>query len=130
MFKQKTAYDVLIIDWRSDVCSSDLGHRRGGHRGSLAGGARLGAAAARPAGCPPASRRGRAVLRCGAGRPAGRTPGLRASLVARVLGRAEVDPRPRRRWLPVLERAADIGSALCREKGGYVVVTQVGACLL
>src|SRR3546814_4279527 len=23
-FKQKTAYDVRISDWRSDVCSSDL----------------------------------------------------------------------------------------------------------
>src|SRR3546814_18058357 len=25
MFKQKTAYDVRISDWSSDVCSSDLG---------------------------------------------------------------------------------------------------------
>src|SRR3546814_7223422 len=24
-FKQKTAYEMLISDWRSDVCSSDLG---------------------------------------------------------------------------------------------------------
>src|SRR3546814_8974915 len=24
-FKQKTAYEILIIDWSSDVCSSDLG---------------------------------------------------------------------------------------------------------
>src|SRR3546814_17310481 len=24
MFEQKTAYDVLISDWSSDVCSSDL----------------------------------------------------------------------------------------------------------
>src|SRR3546814_6187490 len=24
LFKQKTAYDMLISDWRSDVCSSDL----------------------------------------------------------------------------------------------------------
>src|SRR3546814_1816852 len=32
-FKQKTAYEVRISDWSSDVCSSDLavlqGHRRG-----------------------------------------------------------------------------------------------------
>src|SRR3546814_4306111 len=30
-FKQKTAYDMRISDWRSDVCSSDLvmAHRRG-----------------------------------------------------------------------------------------------------
>src|SRR3546814_6773428 len=29
-FKQKTAYDMRISGWSSDVCSSDLGHRRGG----------------------------------------------------------------------------------------------------
>src|SRR3546814_5038947 len=28
-FKQKTAYEMRISDWSSDVCSSDL-HRRGG----------------------------------------------------------------------------------------------------
>src|SRR3546814_9635323 len=27
-FKQKTAYEVRISDWSSDVCSSDLDHRR------------------------------------------------------------------------------------------------------
>src|SRR3546814_7235044 len=26
--KQKTAYDIRISDWSSDVCSSDLHHRR------------------------------------------------------------------------------------------------------
>src|SRR3546814_13932112 len=26
-FKQKTAYEMRISDWRSDVCSSDLGTR-------------------------------------------------------------------------------------------------------
>src|SRR3546814_5467792 len=26
-FKQKTAYEVRISDWSSDVCSSDLGRR-------------------------------------------------------------------------------------------------------
>src|SRR3546814_10534857 len=39
-FKQKTAYEMRISDWSSDVCSSDLAagpdspwraHRRGGH---------------------------------------------------------------------------------------------------
>src|SRR3546814_6078660 len=29
-FKQKTAYEVRISDWSSDVCSSDLGMRRAG----------------------------------------------------------------------------------------------------
>src|SRR3546814_1724982 len=27
-FKQKTAYELRISDWSSDVCSSDLGHAR------------------------------------------------------------------------------------------------------
>src|SRR3546814_2690396 len=27
LFKQKTAYDMRISDWSSDVCSSDLGDR-------------------------------------------------------------------------------------------------------
>src|SRR3546814_6850543 len=30
-FKQKTAYDMRISDWSSDVCSSDL-HEVGGNR--------------------------------------------------------------------------------------------------
>src|SRR3546814_19585084 len=29
-FKQKTAYEMRISDWSSDVCSSDLGRRRSG----------------------------------------------------------------------------------------------------
>src|SRR3546814_5739007 len=29
-FKQKTAYEMRISDWRSDVCSSDLHRTRGG----------------------------------------------------------------------------------------------------
>src|SRR3546814_3015162 len=27
-FKQKTAYEMRISDWSSDVCSSDLAHKR------------------------------------------------------------------------------------------------------
>src|SRR3546814_5696258 len=30
-FKQKTAYEMRISDWSSDVCSSDLGSRPVGH---------------------------------------------------------------------------------------------------
>src|SRR3546814_7508489 len=30
-FKQKTAYDMRISDWSSDVCSSDLESRHGGN---------------------------------------------------------------------------------------------------
>src|SRR3546814_3915900 len=31
-FKEKTAYDMRISDWSSDVCSSDLGGARAGFR--------------------------------------------------------------------------------------------------
>src|SRR3546814_4967320 len=31
-FKQKTAYEMRIIDWSSDVCSSDLAAGRGSDR--------------------------------------------------------------------------------------------------
>src|SRR5213596_3856462 len=31
-FKQKTAYEIRPCDWSSDVCSSDLGPRRGSGR--------------------------------------------------------------------------------------------------
>src|SRR3546814_5013580 len=36
-FKQKTAYEVRISDWSSDVCSSDLGERALLHRGRQSG---------------------------------------------------------------------------------------------
>src|SRR3546814_10186519 len=34
-FKQKTAYEMRISDWSSDVCSSDLGQARRQRRGEL-----------------------------------------------------------------------------------------------
>src|SRR3546814_5480176 len=48
-FKQKTAYEMRISDWSSDVCSSDLYHLR--HRGTARPGGARGdacAVAARP----------------------------------------------------------------------------------
>src|SRR3546814_17982843 len=46
-FKQKTAYEMRISDWSSDVCSSDLDRRRlpgrGAYRGVRAEGHRQGA---------------------------------------------------------------------------------------
>src|SRR3546814_4276940 len=33
-FKQKTAYEMRISDWSSDVCSSDLGKRTDQHAGA------------------------------------------------------------------------------------------------
>src|SRR3546814_3181147 len=38
-FKQKTAYEMRISDWSSDVCSSDLQRSLGGHRRGEAHGA-------------------------------------------------------------------------------------------
>src|SRR3546814_10808272 len=38
-FKQKTAYEMRISDWSSDVCSSDL-PRASGHRGGPGAGRR------------------------------------------------------------------------------------------
>src|SRR3546814_9995156 len=48
-FKQKTAYEMRISDWSSDVCSSDLGRaaRAGADRGRRAG-RRFGRAAGAP----------------------------------------------------------------------------------
>src|SRR3546814_3942602 len=34
-FKQKTAYEMRISDWSSDVCSSDLGGADGGFEGRV-----------------------------------------------------------------------------------------------
>src|SRR3546814_4775503 len=33
-FKQKTAYEMRISDWSSDVCSSDLSRKQGDHHGN------------------------------------------------------------------------------------------------
>src|SRR3546814_9418960 len=41
-FKQKTAYEMRISDWSSDVCSSDLGEARSARRRSRRIGARTG----------------------------------------------------------------------------------------
>src|SRR3546814_17387481 len=43
-FKQKTAYEMRISDWSSDVCSSDLtGHSAGNLRAPFRGTSRVGA---------------------------------------------------------------------------------------
>src|SRR3546814_2180047 len=42
-FKQKTAYEMRISDWSSDVCSSDLSQRRRGGHAALGGFRGLGA---------------------------------------------------------------------------------------
>src|SRR3546814_4584548 len=40
-FKQKTAYEMRISDWSSDVCSSDLEVQRCRNRGVIAGATRV-----------------------------------------------------------------------------------------
>src|SRR3546814_4052867 len=74
-FKQKTAYEMRISDWSSDVCSSDLDAdqalpagqcARGGDLGSAVPGARL---AARP--CLRRGRRGGQPAGAGDRRPGG-----------------------------------------------------------
>src|SRR3546814_16398491 len=47
-FKQKTAYEMRISDWSSDVCSSDLGHQRHPGRRSRRTQARHGGRRPRP----------------------------------------------------------------------------------
>src|SRR3546814_6301373 len=55
-FKQKTAYEMRISDWSSDVCSSDLGDGTScsspRHRGPLLSTANCRASHAESAGCP------------------------------------------------------------------------------
>src|SRR3546814_930244 len=51
-FKQKTAYELRISDWSSDVCSSDLGDIFGGRHNNH---------------CPAARRRRRLAGECGTG---------------------------------------------------------------
>src|SRR3546814_6298958 len=79
-FKQKTAYEMRISDWSSDVCSSDLPatqcdresavlvwHQcRAGHRHRCGAGAHEVAAARTPAQLPPAVGRPEATYRAGA----------------------------------------------------------------
>src|SRR3546814_7981434 len=98
-FKQKTAYEMRISDWSSDVCSSDL------PRGVSDGAQRHAAAAVAHAGRR--APRGRAAARAHAGRD---PPGGRAER-ARPLSLhhgCPLDPRARRD-----SRAAPRGRAAC-----------------
>src|SRR3546814_2127295 len=65
-FKQKTAYEMRISDWSSDVCSSDLGGAEGDHRELPPG------RTAAPRHRPRAGRRGGAGLRAAERRREGR----------------------------------------------------------
>src|SRR3546814_2092060 len=83
-FKQKTAYELRISDWSSDVCSSDLARRYGG--------VALRRAAQRPAG---------AALATGHAGPVDRDAAV--GLHHRLFGRGRIDAvgdrrRPHVRW--------------------------------
>src|SRR3546814_7257638 len=93
-FKQKTAYEMRISDWSSDVCSSDLGGRvqgpgpaAGGRLRRAPGGGAQGLAAA-----PRRPRRPRLLIL-----PSGRcasVPGVSAAFIAHWLRRRMVAPWP------------------------------------
>src|SRR3546814_1258423 len=85
-FKQKTAYEMSISDWSSDVCSSDL--------------------------IPVDARAGAARSRRAAG-PGPRPADARADHPAR---RAGGDQRAQRRPAQPRRRAREIGRASCRER--------------
>src|SRR3546814_6569883 len=61
-FKQKTAYELRISDWSSDVCSSDLKARAAGVR--RRGGAFVGGVAAWAAKPQPAQEPSYRLVRC------------------------------------------------------------------
>src|SRR3546814_7524212 len=76
-FKQKTAYEMRISDWSSDVCSSDLQDRQGNPRApDLPGrrGPRLPDAGAQ--GGHPVRRRGAPITPCSAQLKPGRSGSL------------------------------------------------------
>src|SRR3546814_16722552 len=77
-FKQKTAYEMRISDWSSDVCSSDLADAAGAaalHRAPLGGRQRS----------PPSRRLGADLLERG---------GLRGRPSSRPVGHAQPSPAP------------------------------------
>src|SRR3546814_19820720 len=78
-FKQKTAYEMRISDWSSDVCSSDLAERPAGQRGGV--GPR---AVDRPQDRPPA----RAPQRLPLGDRHGRHAGARGDRKSVVQGKS------------------------------------------
>src|SRR3546814_1388911 len=87
-FKQKTAYEMRISDWNSDVCSSDLAR--------AATGARTGASAS-AAGRASRLRRVKRVM---------------AGLRSPIWSRAQVNPAAQ----AALDNLGQIGRASCRER--------------
>src|SRR3546814_3909858 len=92
-FKQKTAYELRISDWNSDVCSSDLARGAQGAGGGDAGAGRAGRLGARL----PARAFGRPAAARGAGARAGAGSRTAAARRAVLQPRYRNPPAPGRR---------------------------------
>src|SRR3546814_652068 len=79
--KQKTAYEMRISDWSSDVCSSDLGHTP---ERCCAGEAVPSAAPGAPAAGPASQRSGPGILSAGGSRMSAPHP-LNQAVIAQAL---------------------------------------------
>src|SRR3546814_5276865 len=90
-FKQKTAYELRISDWSSDVCSSDLGHRRLRRTPAQPRGRRARAWHRLPAGAQAARAQRRRARRVAAG---GSDPAF-AQFLGHRPARIQLDPAPR-----------------------------------
>src|SRR3546814_7415029 len=94
-FKQKTAYELRISDWSSDVCSSDLQILIGGIGAQLAVGRHQGVGNQRPVGVAKAGAVGLGEVR-----------------------RQVLDRLPENRFFGIVgdQRVEQIGRASCRER--------------
>src|SRR3546814_15587748 len=104
-FKQKTAYEVRISDWSSDVCSSDLD-----------------AAAQTP---PVTALARHCALRCS---HRARRCGIRCHGGSGSAGREKAcrPPRAGRGWARAASRSREVGRAACGERGWPAVKISVG----
>src|SRR3546814_19738849 len=108
VFKQKTAYELRISDWSSDVCSSDLAPTRGLPQTPAARGA------------PTLTLRDVAANFPALRSPA---PSRRAESAAMTADQSPLSP-------PADAATLEIGSASCRERGcQYVLIPVVAVSL-
>src|SRR3546814_14202312 len=105
LFKQKTAYEMRISDWSSDVCSSDLSSRDRRLREAADAGAA--GSALRRTGWPPHRRGGGGAPGRATGAHAGSVGRRGSAVIAAGCGRA-------RRCRPALAAHAEIPPALDR----------------
>src|SRR3546814_1141224 len=113
-FKQKTAYEMRISDWSSDVCSSDLGSTNADLIALARDGAAEGLWLRAERQSAGRGRQGRAWAS-----PAGN---LYVSTIVRL--------RPTDPQAATLALVAEIGRASCRERVGQYVEISVGAVAL